>query len=235
MAGKTSASARAVPGQAGVPAKSKAKRPRWRNKKSAPFATNALCTPLAGADNGEMSNFNFASQRLPAHRAPRRGGQAGFSLMEVMVVAAIVAIMAVLAVPSFSGMVQRQRVKNAADAVLSDLRWARSEAIKRGQEVTVKITPGTTNWEYTVYESKNPEIIIKTVAAVDFPGVSLTKDSNSQNVWALEFDHVRGTAESGTVFIKGINNDLNCIPVTVSILGRIRFKSEKNDGKNFCT
>lgn len=181
-----------------------------------------------------MSNLNFASQRLPTHRTPRRGGQAGFSLMEVMVVAAIVAIMAVLAVPSFSGMVQRQRVKNAADAVLSDLRWARSEAIKRGQDVTVEITPGTTNWQYTIYESQS-KTEIKKVTAVDFPGVSLTKDSNNQNVWMLEFDHIRGMAQSGTVFIKDVNSNLGCIPVTVSVMGRIRFKSEENDDKDFCT
>lgn len=181
-----------------------------------------------------MINLNFASLRLPTRHALRRRTQAGFSLMEVMVVAVIVAIMAVLAVPSFSGMVQRQRVKNAADAVLSDLRWARSEAIKRGQEVTVKITPGTTNWQYIVYESKNPEEIIKTVQAVDFPGVSLTRDSNNQNAWLLEFNHVRGMAESGTVFVKDINSDIDCVPVTVSVMGRIRFKSKENDTKDFC-
>ena len=148
-------------------------------------------------------------------------------------VAVIVAIMAVLAVPSFSGMVQRQRVKNAADAVLSDLRWARSEAIKLGQDVTVEITPGTTNWQYTIYESQS-KTEIKTVTAGDFPGVSLTKDSNNQNAWLLEFDYVRGMAESGTVFVKDISDDIDCIPVTVSVMGRIRFKSEKNDGKDFC-
>lgn len=182
-----------------------------------------------------MSNLNFASLRLPTRHALRRRTQAGFSLMEVMVVAAIVAIMAVLAVPSFSGMVQRQRVKNAADAVLSDLRWARSEAIKRGQDVTVEITPGTTNWQYTIYDSQSKTEIKKKVTAVDFPGVSLTKDSNNQNVWMLEFDHIRGMAQSGTVFIKDVGSNLGCIPVTVSVMGRIRFKSEENDGKDFCT
>lgn len=218
MAGKTSAAARAVPGQAGVPAKSKAKRPRWRNKKSAPFATNALCTPLAGADNGEMSNLNFASQRLPAHRAPRRGGQAGFSLMEVMVVAAIVAIMAVLAVPSFSGMVQRQRVKNAADAVLSDLRWARSEAIKRGQDVRVQITPSTTSWSYVIYEKEiqNP---IKSVSGSEFSGVPLA--SNTGNI---RFDAVRGTATGNGTVTVGVDQDKKYIKI--SALGRVGFCSK---------
>lgn len=173
-----------------------------------------------------MSNLNFASQRPPAHRAPRRGGQAGFSLMEVMVVAAIVAIMAVLAVPSFSGMVQRQRVKNAADAVLSDLRWARSEAIKRGQNVSVNINNlGTTNWQYIIYESEtNKEI--KRVEAEDFPGVFLAKESDNQSLWMMTFDHVRGTVANvngnGTLIISDSGSTKK---IVISILGRIRINS----------
>lgn len=221
MAEKTSATAKAVPWQAGVPAKSKAKRPRWRNKKSAPFATNALCTPLAGADNGEMSNLNFASQRPPAHRAPRRGGQAGFSLMEVMVVAAIVAIMAVLAVPSFSGMVQGQRVRNAADTVLSDLRWARSEAIKRGQDVTVTITTtNTTPWQYAIYESGSPDPI-KLVSGSEFSGVALV--SNTGNVI---FNSVRGTVTGNGTVTVGYGQDVKY--VKISLLGRIRVCGNKD-------
>lgn len=89
-----------------------------------------------------MSNLNFASQRPPAHRAPRRGGQAGFSLMEAMVVAAIVAIMAVLAVPSFQGLRERARLKGAAEAVYAQLQFARSESIKENRDIFVHITPG---------------------------------------------------------------------------------------------
>lgn len=161
-----------------------------------------------------MSNLNFASQRLPAHRAPRRGGQAGFSLMEVMVVAAIVAIMAVLAVPSFSGMVQRQRVKNAADAVLSDLRWARSEAIKRGQDVRVTITTDTTPWQYAIYESGSPNPI-KLVSGSEFPGVALV--SNTGNVI---FNSVRGTVTGNGTVTVGYGQDVKY--VKISLLGRIR-------------
>lgn len=167
-----------------------------------------------------MSNLNFASQRPPAHRAPRRGGQAGFSLMEVMVVAAIVAIMAVLAVPSFSGMVQRQRVKNAADAVLSDLRWARSEAIKRGQDVTVTITTGTTPWQYAIYESGSPNLI-KLVSGSEFPGVALV--SNTDNVI---FNSVRGTVTGNGTVTVGYGQDVKY--VKISLMGRIRVCGNKD-------
>lgn len=179
-----------------------------------------LCYPLAGADNEQMSNLNFASLRLPTCHALRRRTQAGFSLMEVMVVAVIVAIMAVLAVPSFSGMVQRQRVKNAADAVLSDLRWARSEAIKRGQDVTVTITPGTTNWQYAIYESGSPNSI-KSVSGSEFFGVPL--DSNTSNI---KFDAVRGTVAGNGTVVVGI--DQNKKYIKISALGRIRVCNNEN-------
>jgi type IV fimbrial biogenesis protein FimT len=197
-------------------------------KKSAPVATNALCRPLAGADNGRMSNSDFASQRRPLHRAPRRGAQAGFNLMEVMVVAVIVAIMAVLAVPSFSGMAQRQRVKNAADAVLSDLRWARSEAIKRGQDVRVNITPATpaTGWQYRIYVPSTQEEL-KRVTAVDFPNISII--SNESNI---DFNSIHGTAMRATITVSSYSEENRCADVVVSMMGRVRLNEDK---KNDCT
>lgn len=177
-----------------------------------------------------MSNLNFASLRLPMYRMLRRGGQAGFSLMEAMVVAVIVAIMAVLAVPSLSGMVQRQRVKNAADAVLSDLRWARSEAIKSGKHTTLTVTSDANSWQYAVYEDGNPEAI-KNVSANDFPGVVLNKKDSNQGSWSVKFEPVRGTTVGDgngnqftniTLVVSSVSDASNAKSVIVSSLGRIR-------------
>lgn len=161
------------------------------------------------------------------YRMLRRGGQAGFSLMEAMVVAVIVAIMAVLAVPSLSGMVQRQRVKNAADAVLSDLRWARSEAIKRGKRIRLEGTSNANGWQYAVYEYGNSEYI-KSVSSSDFPGVTLRKETSGQGgEWEVWFEPVRGTtARDGdgkftnmTLVLRQGSSEKS---VVISSLGRIR-------------
>lgn len=186
-----------------------------------------------------MSNLNFASQRPPTHRAPRRGGQAGFSLMEAMVVATIVAIMAVLAVPSFSGMVQRQRVKNAADAVLSDLRWARSEAIKRGQDVTVKFSNlKTGTWQYVVSvpdatEPSGTKIIKGPVSQDAFPSVVLSRirvdgcQDHDATEWTLAFDHVRGEVlprVGGNGGVEIIYSDQRKV-VVISSIGRAKISN----------
>lgn len=193
-----------------------------------------LCRPLAGADNEQMSNLNFASLRLPTCHALRRRTQAGFSLMEVMVVAVIVAIMAVLAVPSFSGMVQRQRVKNAADAVLSDLRWARSEAIKRGQEVTVTFDKLKSNdWGYVISVNENgiQKIIKEKVTQSNLNGVILYRCNESwvcpDEDWDFTFDRVRGglqPAKNGHVGIISTQDNNQKLLIAVSLMGRVMLK-----------
>ena len=63
--------------------------------------------------------------------------QSGFSLVELMVTLAIVVVLTVLAVPSFQSMLLGRRVAAAADTLASDFRFARSEAIKRTNRVTI--------------------------------------------------------------------------------------------------
>ena len=71
-----------------------------------------------------------------------RSRNAGFTLVELITVVAIVGVLAALAGPSFTEMIARQRLRTGAFDLVGDLMLARSEAIKRGVNVTV--TPGTT-------------------------------------------------------------------------------------------
>ena len=79
----------------------------------------------------------------------RLGAMQGVSLLEVLVTLAIIGILALIAVPSYNGMIEGQRLRGAAEALAADLRWARSEALKRGLPVRVACTSGS-NWSCSV-------------------------------------------------------------------------------------
>ena len=70
--------------------------------------------------------------------------QRGFTIIELMVTVVIVAILAAIAVPSFNNLILSTRIKNGASDIYGALILARSEAIKRGCNVT--ITPTSSSW-----------------------------------------------------------------------------------------
>lgn len=69
----------------------------------------------------------------------------GFTLIELMVTIAIAAILMGIAIPSFVATISSNRLTTSANELVSALNLARSEAVKRGQQVVVKKTG--TNWE----------------------------------------------------------------------------------------
>ena len=76
----------------------------------------------------------------PSQLARYRDGmntQTGFTLTELIVVIAIVAILMGIGVPSYKYVTTANRVSSEVNALLGDMQYARSEAIREGQTVTV--------------------------------------------------------------------------------------------------
>ncbi|HUD32459.1 MAG TPA: Tfp pilus assembly protein FimT/FimU [Variovorax sp.] len=69
--------------------------------------------------------------------SPLRHRNEGMTLIELMVTIAVMAILVVVTVPSFVGLINQNRVATQINGFVGDLQFARSEAIKRGQTVTV--------------------------------------------------------------------------------------------------
>lgn len=73
----------------------------------------------------------------------------GFSLVELMVVVAVIGILLATGLPSFNTWIQNSKIRAAAEAVLSGLQSARSEAIRRNARVAFTLLPaadGTLLW-----------------------------------------------------------------------------------------
>lgn len=71
--------------------------------------------------------------------------EGGFTLIELMVAISVASILLVIAVPSLTTLVQSNRTSSDANALLTVILLTRSEAVRRGIDVTVcKTTDGET-------------------------------------------------------------------------------------------
>jgi type IV fimbrial biogenesis protein FimT len=81
---------------------------------------------------------------------PRAGGgaprleQSGFTMTELLVVIVIVTILTTIAVPSFRYVTTSNRMSTEINALLVDMQYARSEAAREGQNVTVCLAQSIT-------------------------------------------------------------------------------------------
>lgn len=129
----------------------------------------------------------------------------GFTIIELMIVVALVAVLIALAAPSFSEFLSKRRVDGVMSELVTDMHYARSEAVSRNE--TVRITFGTDC--YVIHRSLVPgnaatvasctrttksitpaAAEIKTVQLDE--GRPLTIDPGAFTF--VEFDPVRGTA-----------------------------------------
>lgn len=100
---------------------------------------NKRIMPLVGKNNPD-SPFRSNTKNI-----------SGFTLIELVVTIAVASILAVVAIPNFRTLLQNNRMTTHVNELLSDVNFARSEAIKRRSNVTIcSSTTGTActggNW-----------------------------------------------------------------------------------------
>jgi len=151
--------------------------------------------------------------------------QNGFTLTELMVAIAIIAIVASLTAPSFSGMIDKQRLQGAADRFYADLQLTRSEAIKRHTTVTLSATISENDsWCYAQSDTGRCNCNIPAQCTIENIPSKVTKSSHFKNVKltstfansSVTFSGTRGGTRAGRYVL---SNNGTMYQVVVDSLG----------------
>jgi len=87
----------------------------------------------------------------------------GFTLLELMITMGLIAIVMAIGIPSMTSFIQNDRLTTQINTLVGHLSYARSEAVKRSQQVGVCVSSNTTsctggtNWEsgWLIYVDSN--------------------------------------------------------------------------------
>lgn len=137
-----------------------------------------------------------------------RPRQAGLTMIELLITLAVLAIVLAIGIPSFEGLLASTRVTNATNELLSAFAQTRSEAIRRGQRVTMCISAN---------------------------GIQCTNAGNWEQGWIIFSDATRAgnvaNVDAGEVIIQ--NNRVSLAGITIQGAAALpRYISFSSDGQS---
>lgn len=152
----------------------------------------------------------------------------GFTLIEMMVVIALAAVLLALAAPNFITTLAKNRFEGVVNELVTDMQYARSEAVSRNVDVTIAV--GATRTCYTVSAAGACDCTASPAcsgAAVQIKTVQFA-DSGAQAASAVSFtfEPVRGALTGSLTQLDVTRAGYPwALRAEVSAIGRVRICS----------
>ncbi len=164
--------------------------------------------------------------------AKRKTEQNGFTLIEVVIVFVILGVIAAIAIPSFFSFLPNMRLRSATRDVYSTMIAAKTEAMRRGENVTILFD--AVNNDYRMFLDANANNLFDAGETVLVDAVTLPLDVSYDptiSVDGITFNSntaifsMRGIPlAGGTINLRSLDSDGNELrkrSVTVNLVGSV--------------
>jgi prepilin-type N-terminal cleavage/methylation domain-containing protein len=130
----------------------------------------------------------------------RRAHGRGFTSIELMVVVVVAGILLALALPSFNDMQARRRLEGQANELVTDLAYAKSEAVQRNRNVAVFTGAGGACYTVATWTTGTGSCNCTatprcTGGPVELKTVTLSNSVTVTNGVTFDFEPVRGALQ----------------------------------------
>ena len=166
--------------------------------------------------------------------APRPRAPGGFSLLELMVVVALVAVVIALVAPSMRDLIAAQRVQGINAELVTDLQFARTEAVRRNRAIVVEFSQNASMTCYVMYTEaavgrcnclRPPGNAcaggFEEIRTVQVPrSVSVTLAASSPRDRQVTFEPVAGLSDPGQFQVDVVGSVRGAMRTAVNATGR---------------
>jgi type IV fimbrial biogenesis protein FimT len=155
--------------------------------------------------------------------------QRGFTAIELMVVVVIAGVLLTLALPAFNDLMARRRIEGQANELVSDLAYAKTEAVQRNRNVLLRTDPGgTTCWIVAVMPDPPGTATCNCTAtprctggAIELKTVTLANDISVSQNREFQFEPVRGAMAAAAAASAAVGLCARNYTVQVTANGRV--------------
>lgn len=159
--------------------------------------------------------LEYREHMTSAHSVRHRDPRGGFTLTELLIVLIVAAIISSMALPRFFSFIRHLGARSATSRVVGDLTMARTQAVREGRTVSLRMT-GTSTYQVTI---DSGAAVLRTLKTVDVKG-SQKDVSLAPSTARVIFDSRGMLATTSTQQLRVIRSG-KVDTVSISAVGRV--------------